>query len=1096
MKSNQLINSLVSGSKGGKGAEPGPRVAVEAPNTLQSKAVLRIVEVISEGEINGLVNGLQSVYLDNTPIQNADSTNNFEGISIEPRTGTPSQDVINGFSNVEEEFNVGVKVEFATPIVRTVTDADTDAVSVTIRIPSLSAQDTSNGDLNGSSVQFKVSYQPDGGSYVDAVTDTITGKTLSPYERSYRMTLTGSAPWNIKVTRLTADNLLANVSNDLYFSRYTRIIDNKLMYPDTAIVGISVDGSLFGASVPVRSYDVEGIKIKVPTNYDPLTRVYTGVWDGTFQTLYSDNPAWVLYDLITNDRYGIGGHVDVAEVDKYGLYTIAQYCDGLVDDGAGNLEPRFTFNAVIDNQAEALHILQTVASVFQGMMYWGAAGDSGIVTVINDMPKDAEKIYNQANVIGGLFSYSGSALNTRHSVAYVTWNDPEDGYQAAIEAVEDADLIEQYGFRPTNIVAYGCTRRSQAHRFGRWLLYTESNETEVVSFTVSLADADVRPGSIIKVQDKDYADVRFGGRITSGTVSTVTLDSSITLAADQVYTIDIVLPNGNLDSRTITDGAGTYSTVSVTPDFTTAPEANAMWIVTATDLQPRQFRVISLTENGDNEFVITALLYFSGKFDLVENDVKLPPFNFSRLTDGQILPPLSISHTEYLYRNGVFSESAVTISWEASTDSRVVKYQLEARRPGGNNNYELVSITSGVGADVRPTYDGLWGFRVRALDVFGNVSPYVTEDTVYLTINSTPPPDVTDFDITPLGNTSELSWTAVNAVNLSHYEIRYNTAVVGATWNTSQVLFVQVPKDATSVATLSRAGSFLIKAVTLATVDFPSGVSSVNSTALSTSVDFFQDFNFVVDVNEHPDFLGSLDNVIVIDNTIQLDITGNDMDAVADIDAVDNIDLGMGTVIAEGTYTFNNSMDLGAVYTSRLSAAIDVAGNNLINSVDGWDNVDAVLNVDGSEEGQWDIQLQVRTTDDDPAGTPTWTEWLNFSVGDYNARAFEFRLKLFSFFSTVTPTVTSLTVTVDMPDSLRSGDNLVVAVNGSTITYSTPFRGASPAIGIAAQNLQQGDYWVIDNKTAAGFDIEFFNSASASVSRTFDYVARGYGFVT
>jgi hypothetical protein len=429
-----------------------------------------------------------------------------------------------------------------------------------------------------------------------------------------------------------------------------------------------------------------------------------------------------------------------------------------------------------------------------------------------------------------------------------------------------------------------------------------------------------------------------------------------------------------------------------------------------------------------------------------------------------------------------------------------MRYQVEAKRPGDGSNYELVGFTNGVSVDVKPTYDGLWGFRVKAIDIFSNSSIYLEKGTSYLSINSRVPPDVTNFNITLLGETSNLTWDSVTAVNLSHYEIRYSTISTGATWNTSQILFLKIPKDAANISTVTRVGSYLIKAVTIPTETFPNGVYSQNATIISNEILISQGFNFVLDIVEDPDFLGAKTNVQVINDSLELTDGGELIFAGAGGQVTTTsgewIITSRSGVASSGVYYFDNTVDLGFSYTSRLTATVDVGGNNLANSVDDWLNVDEIANVDGADEGQWGILLQVRYTNDDPGGTPVWTEWSDFNVGDYNARAFEFRLFLYSYSPNVTPSVHGLLVTVDMPDSLRSGNDLSATAGGITVNYSTPFYGESPAIAIAAQNLQQGDYHVISNKTASSFDIEFFDFADISVTRTFDYVARGYGFVT
>lgn len=1112
MNNNNIMDFLVSGKKGGKGGGGGAtRVAQEAPNTLQSKSLLRVVELISEGEILGLVDGAKSIKFDKTPLQNADGTYNFSGVNFELRSGTPDQDYIPGFANVEEEIPVGVKVTTTSAIVRTVTDLDTDAVRVTVRIPALTEQNTTNGDLNGSSVEFKLSYQPNGGSYITAVSGanaTITGKTVTTYERQFLINLTGSGPWNIKMERITADNTAANIQNDIYFSSYTRIINHKLTYPDSALIALEVDSSLFGSSVPTRSYEIYGLIVKVPSNYNPTTRVYTGVWDGTFQLAWTDNPAWVLYDLITNKRYGLGQYIDESEVDKFSLYTIAQYCDELVDDGQGGTEPRFTFNYSIETQEDAVKVLQVVASVFRGMIYWGSEGSSGIITATHDAPRDAEKIYSRANVLGGLFTYSGTALDTRHSAVFVSWNDPNQDYAPRVEVVEDISLIERYGYRKTDVLAYGCTSRGQAHRFGKWILDSETNESEMVSFSVGLADADLRPGNIIKIADADYSNVEYGGRLISGTTTVILLDRAFVKESGKTYSIDVVMPDGTLESKSISTAvvSGSQTTVTLASALSVAPDANTMWVITSNDVAPRQFRVIGLKETRPTEFEVTAMYYDPNKFARVEQNINLPDSQFTKINSGVLETPSDIATFEYLFRNGALVQSAVTVAWKPSPDKRIVKYSLEVKKPGTGQNYELYRVDNGLSCDVKPTYDGVWSFRVRGYDALGNSTAYLVKENVTLNINSQPPSDVQNFNISTVGDSSQLSWDSVTDLNLSHYEIAFNANLTGAEWNNSVVIVKKASSSSTSVQIPSRSGTYLIKAVTLPTDDYPLGVYSENATLITTDIDSLINFNFVYEMIEDPAFDGAKTR--------------------SEVSGAGNLELtlgGDGNYPAVGYYNFESVYDLGSVFTCRLTPTIVASGNNIANLIDDWDNIDNILDFDGAADSQWSVKVQISTTNDEPAGFillagggyliqidtgdlielsdggAEWSEWKDVQVSDYRFRAVHPRVVLYSNSPKVTPSIENLKLTIDMPDFLQVGSDIATSAldtSGTTVTFPYEFRNSDPAISISTQNMAVGDFYEILSKSATDFVIRFKNSGGSVIGRTFDYHAKGVGFVT
>jgi predicted phage tail protein len=1082
MIENNIMHRVIQGAKGGgKGGGGTQRAALEAPNTLQSKATLRVVEILSEGEILGLVDGAKSITFDGTPLQSSDGTYNFNGINYQLRTGTPDQAHIEGFTAVESEVTVGTQVMATAPIVRTITDSDVDAVRVTLRFNGLSEQDKTNGDLNGSQVVYTIEYQPNGGSYIMAVDQDqgiVTGKTTSTYELQRRINLTGAAPWNIRVTRITPDNEAVNIVNDMFWSSYTLVLDHKLIYPDCAIIGHEVDSSLFGANVPQRAYEIYGIVVQVPSNYTPSTRAYDGVWDGTFQRQWSDNPVWVLYDMLSNKRYGLGNYIDVDEVDKYGLYEIAQYCDGLVDDGQGGLEPRFTCNIVVEKQDDALKVLQLVASAFRGMLYWGAQGDSGIITAVNDAPADAIKIFTPANVKDGLFTYSSSASTARHSAIYVTWNDPDNGYEPAIEVVESPSISDIRLYRTDGVVALGCTSRGQAHRFGKWILDKEEYGDETVSFSVGLADADLRPGHVVKIADPAYSDVRAGGRIISATTDQVTLDAPFEIEAGELYTIDVILPDGSLAEATIANTPGTYTVMDFDDSLPQVPAALTMWAITSTSLAPRQFRVVGVKEVTPIEFEVAAVLHDPNQYARVERDITLTSTPFSKLVSGVPTVPSNMTFFEFLVSSGALVRSAVTVSWRASTDSRVVRYELEAMRPGGSNNYEIVKSTNGLTHTIEGTIDGTWSFRLRAFDALNTPSSYVYATNVSLVINGTPPDDVEDFAITNLTDTSILTWSPVTNKNISHYELRYSSLLVGAAWNSSIVVSERIAKDLTTTTIASRTGSFLIKAVTLPTNSHPMGVYSRDPSIISTDVDFLRSFDFVQDVVENPTFSGNKTDVVVNAGNLELDVSAPDVH------------------IAFGVYEHDTIVDLTDVYNCRVTPHIVVAGNLTTNLVDDWANVDLITNVDGGSDGQWAVTTQISTTKDDPGGSPVWSDYTNLDVGDVNTRAMKFRTLLYSYYAPVTPSIEELSISIHMPGFIQSGEDLVSDDSADTIvTFPSVFRSTRPAVVITPQGMATGDYVDLDpadiNET--GFTFNIRDNMGARVERTFDYHVKGFG---
>ena len=690
------------GGKGGGGG--GGRVAQESPDSLRSIAYASVLDLVAEGEIAGLADGMKSVFFNDTPLQNADGSYNFTGATVTSVNGTQAQGYIQGFPAVENEIGVSTQLVKTSNIVRQITDTDVDAVRVRVSVPRLTSQNTTNGDISGTSVSYAIDLQSNGGGYVEQSVQTISGKTTSKYERSTRIELTGSAPWD------TDDSTTSALSNDTYFESYTQIIDGKFRYPNSAIVGVRIDASQFD-NIPKRSYDLKLLKVKVPSNYDPIEKTYIGVWDGTFTVAWTDNPAWCFYDLITNERYGLGSYIAEAQVDKWTLYSIGQYCDELVDDGFGGTEPRFTCNLYLQTRQEAYTVINSMASIFRGMPYWA----SGAISVGQDAPSDPVFQYNNSNVVDGDFVYSGSALKARHTVALVTWNDPDDLYKQKVEYVEDAEAMTRYGIVQTEVIAVGCTSRGQANRVGRWILYTEKSETELVNFKVGLDGNLVRPSDVIQIADQLRAGVRRGGRIGTSTAYDIVLDQDLSSVSGLIgSSISVIMPSGTLETRTISDVDG--FTITVGSTFTDVPQVNSVWIVETVGISAQLFRVISIAEAEDG-FNISALEHNPNKYAQIENGIQLAPRTISALSTTP-LAPTQLSADEALFYVGSDAVVTVTLSWLRSVGATAYEVAYKV----GDNNYVTLPITQAVSVDIPNAIAGAYTFRVCAINSIGKRS--------------------------------------------------------------------------------------------------------------------------------------------------------------------------------------------------------------------------------------------------------------------------------------------------------------------------------------------------------------------------------------
>lgn len=1073
--SKKIIGFGGGGGKGGGGGGGG-RVAQEAPDSLRSKAFAKVLDLICEGEIAGLVSGLKSIYLDETPLQNDDGSYNFQGVEVAVVNGTQSQPYIPTSSGIENEVAVAVEVKNSLSVSRQITNIEIDAVRVRISVPTLTNQNTSNGDINGTSVTFAFDLQSDGGSFVELFTDTISGKTTSKYERSYRIPLTGDAPWNIRVRRITPDSTSTALQNKTFWESYTEIVDTKLRYPNSALVGIKIDASQF-SNIPTRAYDMKLLKVKVPSNYNAETRAYTGIWDGTFQVAWTDNPAWCFYDLLTNERYGLGAMVDEAQIDKWALYTVARYCDELVPDGFGGTEPRFTCNVYMQTRADAYRVIQDMASIFRGMVYW----QSGAVTVSQDAPSDPIYLYTPANVIDGLFNYQGSSAKTRHTVALVSWNDPEDFYRQKVEYVEDAAGIARYGIVQTELTAIGCTSRGQANRVGRWLLYSEQSESEIVAFKTGMDGVVCRPGQIIAVSDPVRGGTRRGGRIVAATLSTVTLDAPVSVTGTG-HTLSVLLPTGAVEVREVASITGV--SVTTVTDFSEIPATGAIWILESPNLQSQLFRVVSVVEAEDG-IEINALAHNPDKFDVIENGMVLQPRAISVLSAAPATPT-NIVVTESLYESSAEVKVLVSISWDTvqGATSYFASYKV------GDGNYISLPETSSNSIDIRDAQAGRYSFKVQAVNSIGKRSGSA-EATKDIAGKTTPPGSVLNFSLVPVAGTAYLTWTKSTDLDVlvgGTVRVRHTPDTTGQEWNNAVDILPAMSGNQTSANAPLIPGTYMAKFVD------SSGFSSAEPALIITTVPEAIALNAIATLTEDGAFSGTKTNMAYDPAVSGITLTGADLidDRTDLIDAWEFLDT-LGGIIAEGTYLFANSLDLGAVYPSRITARIRATGYDT-GSV--WDyrtaDVDDWLDIDGARADSANATLYMRTTNDNPAGTPTWSDWKPFFASQYTARAFEFKIIATSGNPTHNIAINELAVSIDMEDRVQAGSNITSGAGSYSVTFSEPFR-VTPAIGITAEAMNTGDYYTITSKTASGFVIIFKNSAGTTISRNFDYMAKGYG---
>lgn len=1211
------------GGKGGEQQSQAARVPVEQPDSLRSVQYARVLDLLSEGEIEGLVNGNKSIYFNDTPLERADGKFNFSGATITTRPGTQSQTYIEGFNSVEAEVAVSTQMVYGSDIIRSITNTNLDQLRLTFSFPRLTSQDTTTGDLSGTDVALGVSINNNGGGYIAtdltilpfpfkysfnqttypnkkwqietdgtnkisratvnikwtgtvpvtvpeqtavqtkvvtlkythfsaptvhtdfdtytftgtptsstkivngvAVTtwkaptatyttsvnltkdhyyiwasysgleeaiqfvlskctgysyqgyDIISGKTTSTYQKSYTILLPSPGPWDIKVYRITPDSTSSSLQNETWWSSYTEIINTKLSYPNSALVAISLNAEQFNA-IPKRGYDIKGLKVKIPANYNPLTRVYSGTWDGSFITAWTDNPAWCFYDMITESRYGLGEFISESQVDKWALYEIAQYCDELVPDGNGGTEPRFTCNLYLQTQEEAYKVLNAMASIFRGMAYWAG----GTIVAIQDSPQDATALFTPANIIDGQFQYQGASAKARHTVALVSWGDPASMYKPTVEYVEDVVGIERFGVRTTDIIAVGCTSRGQAHRVGKWLLYTERLEGEVISFKTGLEGLVVQPGNIIKTTDPIRSGRRMGGRIVSATTTVIDLDAPVILTKSAPHTlmVQIADPASKNELTVITStftaptntAAGTTisaQSITLTSALSTAPTINGMWVISDNNnLVPETWRVISITEIDGVNAEITALTHNPGKYASIEADITLEEPPTFGIPIGESLAVTEMNVEEYLFPITPSSAGlAAVVSWSGSSPT----YILEWRRD--NNNWETKEIIT-TSYDLKPINAGTYEFKITSISSLGIRSETFSNPAVYIgNLMLAAPVDIQRVNATYEGKTIWLEWDPVTDMRGITYEVRW-----GDTWGSA----ISFPMGTTTRFKTRGDGDFWVCALT------GNGVYSANPKGIriegSTLVE-----NVIATIDESgTNWSGDQVRVFPDPTYNAINLAGDEL-----FSSIPSLFTSLPSIVlydghgADGYYYIPDGhvVDIGTAGSCQVTSSIIQDVHDATTKIGPQPVFSTIISLKNPLGGSGTVNIEMNIAQTDGV----FSGWQPFKPGNYLARLFDFRLVLTSDNKLVSPYVYAWNITVDVPDRIISAE-VTTPTGPLTVTFPTPFHDVAPKIQATIQNAIAGDDIVVTSITTSGMVLTVKNAGS-NVARTVHYLAQGY----
>ena len=1098
MTQTKYVQGAGGGGKGGGGG--GSRTPTEADDTLQSIQFANVLDLISEGEIQGLDDGNKSIFLDNTPVQNADGSNNFSGYTVATRNGTQSQNHIPGdFGSTQVERPVNVEVTNGSSVTRNVTGTEVDRLRVTLTIPSLQRIED-DGDIVGHSVQIKIQIQYDGGGFNDVVTDTISGKSSNRYQRDYMITLSSSTNVQVRMIRVSADETSSKIGSTTIFQSFTEIVDEKFSYPNSALVALRFDSREF-QSIPSRKYLIRGIKVKIPSNatVDTTTHIgritYSGVWDGTFQAAtWCNDPAWCLYDLLISDRYGAS--VPESTLDKYDFLGVSQYCNELVDDGKGGQEPRFSLNILLNSRDEVYNVIQEMTAIFRGIAYYGA----GSLVLNQDKPTDSSYALGPSNVIDGLFTYAGTSQKARHTVATVAYQNYDTQGDTEFEYVEDHDAVAKYGIINKDIKAVGCYSQGQAHRIGKWTLLSEQNLTETCQFAVGIESGIVlRPGQVVDIADPVRAGVRRSGRVRSATTTQLTVDSSTNLSvslatSDNDPKVSVMLPSGIAETRNIPAGgiqpqANGTATIDVTSAFSQTPTAGSVFLVQTSDVQSQQFRIVSVTETEEGVYGVSAAAYNASIYDAVESDNELTTRDITNLS-AVPNPVSAIAVEEFLYETGQGVFVGASVSWE---HDRVNISEFRVQYRVDDDNFETLT-TASPSITIRDIRAGTLHVQIQARNylnrgsiittnsftIAGKTAPPQLDTSEFLADGTTANPNYISFDMIPVNGQAKLTWRQsldLDVRNGGHVRLRHSPNTSNVTWSNSTSISEEIAGSATEAYADLKGGTYSMKFID------SGGRESQNFALIEYVKPELESTEEVssLSATEDPTFPGNKTNLTVDGVEQELELAAN------------------GAVLhTSGVYEFNgNPYTLSKVGSLRLESTLRARsffpGTNLIDNAP---DFDAITDFDGTTPTDCDVKLYVRTTEDDPSGSPTWTSWRHFNNAEIKCRAFELKAEFETGSSDEQIAVDQLRVKALMPYRTLSGTVTTSTSANVSVAFGTG-NGfyVDPSVGIIFNAQATGEFYKIENLSATGFEVSVYDASAtpARVSRTVRWNAVGHG---
>ena len=1125
--------------RGSGGPPPTPPPPYRAPDTLNSRQFASIQDLISEGEIEGFATpskagltkgttaynnaALKDVFLNDTPILNSTASNtnpqtadfNFQSVGFTPRFGTSNQEHIPGIESSQSTTAVGVTVTNSSPVTRQITNTNVDAVKVTITFPQLQKA-TDEGDLLGSSVQLKIQIQYNGGGFNDAFSpDTITGRTADAYQKEYRVNIDGAFPVDIRVVRITADSTSSQLVDAFTWTSLGEIIDDKQRYLNSAYTSLRIDSEQF-SSIPKRAFRIRGVKVRIPAangGLTPTVDLQTGriiypsnyIFNGTMgAAVWCSCPAMILLDLLTTERYGFGTHITDSNLDLFSFVAASRYANELVSDGFGGQEARFSCNVNIQGSMEAYTLINELAGVMRCFPIWS----EGSVTIAQDKPTDPSYLFSLANVGEGGFSYSGSSLKQRHSVISVSYFNM-DSREIDYEVVEDSTAQAKLGIVKKDVKAFACTSRGQAQRLGKAILFSEQNESEVVSFTTSIdAGAIVRPGSVISINDPVRGGERRAGRVKTATTTQITVDNveGLDTFTGSNKKCSVILPDGTVETKNITGIIG--SVITLDSALGQTPNPNTIWLVQSSTLEAQTYRVITVEEQDGINYAITALTYVAGKYANIESGISLPARSISLLNEPKS-PPSNLQASERVVVINALAVTKLILSWVSVTG--VSQYLVQYRF---NNTNWVNTIVFRPDFELVGTQAGSYEFKVYSYNAALKLSATSSDITFNAVGKTDPPGNVQNLSMEPITNKLvRLRWTKAVDPDVLHggrVYVRHSNLTDGSgTFQNSVDLVTALAGNTTDVVVASLEGEYILK------FQDDQGNFSLGETSVIQDLPDLIDTQVILQDREDldsPPFAGVDTNTTFNSTTSALQLTNPATNAT-------------------GEYAFKDILDLGGVFSLDLKRVIRSIGFNigtdietLIPSGSFWDDYATDGNFDGAAADEANCQVQVATSQ---TASGTFGGFNNFANGTFKGRRFKFKLILETTNVSQNMNVQQAGYTAEFQSRTEQNyqtggststmpQNSGTSTSGLDVTFAKPFfTGVSglgglnqfkPSVGITIMGAAGGEYFVIKTDsngdflnaagnvvTGTGFNIKILDSNDNPVDKKFTFQAVGYG---